>query len=207
MLNLRSLFSLAAFAVVSFAAVVGRAEPKYAPVPPGQGGKGALELRVVSYSGSTNGELTVEVRNRGQASETFDARGLYFVPDGSADQAPQRVGAVGPVQVLGQSGWERKETLVVPPGASVTARLDVFCIDSHRASPGNGTGFKMATSRMPKDLTRSIQADGHKAAQRAGGYAAPAAKSAVQSEVWRNRDKDWVKLEGEGKQEDKKSHE
>jgi len=36
--------------------------------------------------------------------------------------------------------------------------------------------------------------------------AAPAAKGAVQSEVWKNRDKKWIKLDGEGEQEAAKSH-
>ena len=34
-----------------------------------------------------------------------------------------------------------------------------------------------------------------------GSAIASLAKSAVQSEVWRARDKKWIRLEGEGKQE------
>ena len=34
-----------------------------------------------------------------------------------------------------------------------------------------------------------------------GGYAAPAAKSAMQSKVWEARDAEWVKIDGEGQQE------
>jgi hypothetical protein len=54
---------------------------------------------------------------------------------------------------------------------------------------------------MPKELAREIDQESYKAAIGAGGYAAPAAKSAVQSEVWKARDKKWLRLEGEGKQE------
>ena len=38
-----------------------------------------------------------------------------------------------------------------------------------------------------------------------GGVSAPAAKGAVQSQVWKNRDKKWIKLDGEGEQEAAKS--
>ena len=52
---------------------------------------------------------------------------------------------------------------------------------------------------------QSIDADATRAAASYGGVSAPAAKSAVQSEVWKNRDKKWIKLEGEGAQEAAKS--
>ena len=39
------------------------------------------------------------------------------------------------------------------------------------------------------------------AADKAGGFAAPAATSAVQSEVWATRDAKWIELDGEGTQE------
>src|SRR5262249_30070966 len=58
-----------------------------------------LEIRAVSYDGSVNGKLTVEVRNKGKSAEKFSAQGLYFVPEGNPDTAPQRLGAVGPMQM------------------------------------------------------------------------------------------------------------
>ena len=57
---------------------------------------------------------------------------------------------------------------------------------------------------MPVELTRSIQSDTSTAARQNGGYAAPAAKSAVQSEIWKNRNKKWIELDGEGVQEKRK---
>jgi hypothetical protein len=191
----------AAAAIALLSIPLAHADRGFARVPKVK--SGALELKVVSYDGATNGELTVEVRNPGKTAATFDAQGLYFIPHASADEAPQRLGAVGPLQIASGEGerWERKATITVAPGATIEAKLDVFCIDSHRASPTKDTGFTLAKDRMPVRLTQAIQADGAKAARGAGGYAAPAAKSAIQSEVWKNRDKQWVDLEGEGKQE------
>ena len=54
---------------------------------------------------------------------------------------------------------------------------------------------------MPESLTRAISADAEKAAAAYGGVSAAPAKSAVQSEVWKNRDKKWIELDGEGRQE------
>src|SRR5512138_3889431 len=44
-----------------------------------------LEIRAVTYDGSVNGKLTVEIRNNGKAAEKFSASGLYFVPEGNPD--------------------------------------------------------------------------------------------------------------------------
>jgi hypothetical protein len=54
---------------------------------------------------------------------------------------------------------------------------------------------------MPASLARTIDDNAKKAADENGGYAAPAAKGAVQGEVWKARDAKWIKLDGEGKQE------
>ena len=177
---------------------VALADKPFVKVP---GSTAPVSLKVAGYQGGTNGELTVEVRNDGNQATDFDAQGLYFVPTGDPDQAPQRLGAVGPFQQKGQRGWERKRTLSLAPGASATIKLDVYCIDSHRRSPTTGDHFKMARDRMPKTLSTDIYKSADRAADRVGGYAAPAAKSSVQSEVWKNRDKKWIKLDGEGKQE------
>lgn len=172
-------------------------------IPSLDGQPSHLELRVVSYNGGTNGAITVEVSNRGQSAEVFETAGLFFVPEGSPNEAPQRLGAVGPFQVQGDDG--RKDKVSVPPGGRVVANLDVYCIDSHRRSPNSSTKFHLATTRMPRDLRQSISNATQDAAKPYGGVAAPAAKGAVQSEVWKNRDKKWIKLEGEGEQERNKS--
>jgi len=194
----------AALAVASLVAapVAARAAGKEAWVPPAEpAGKPQLKLKVSKYEGGTNGELTVEVTNPGTAPADFDAQGLYFVPTGDPDHAPQRLGAVGPFQVTTEQGSPRKAKLTVPAGGKATLRLDVYCIDSHRRSPRTGDDFEMASARMPKQLSSEIHSQAGKAAERVGGYAAPAAKSSVQSEVWKARDKKWIKLDGEGKQE------
>jgi hypothetical protein len=143
----------------------------------------------------------VEVKNTSQKAATFSAEGLYFVPNGDPDKAPQRLGAVGPYRQKTDKGWERKENLALQPGQSARLMLDVYCIDSHRSAPSSANTFHVGKSRMPKTLTRAIDQDARKSAKEAGGFAAPAAKGAVQQEVWKNRDKAWIKLDGEGKQE------
>ncbi|MSP16911.1 MAG: hypothetical protein EXR73_09920 [Myxococcales bacterium] len=189
--------------VLSFMFVaVAHADEDFAPLPTdGPAKASGIKLRVVGYEGGTNGELIVEIKNTGAKGEAFSAKGLYFVPGEQADKAPQRVGAVGPYQVMTDKGWERKDQLEVAPGKVVKLKLDVYCIDSHRASPSSATKFTMAKTKVPKDLTEAISRAADEKAQANGGYAAPASKSAVQGEVWKNRDKKWIKLDGEGKQE------
>ena len=45
---------------------------------------------------------------------------------------------------------------------------------------------------MPKPVVDAISKDAEAAAASQGGFASPAAKSAVQGQVWKNRDKKWV---------------
>jgi len=179
-----------------------RHDTKFKSVPDSK-----LEIRAIEYDGSVNGTLTVQVRNAGKASQKFSAAGLYFVPEGDADSAPQRLGAVGPMQITGKETKETKE-LVIAAGATVEVKLDVFCIDSHRSAPTPQNAFDVGKTRMPKQLTATIEKDADEAVQdrRAAGAAAPrpAAKSAIQSKVWKNRDSKWIKLDGEGKQESAK---
>lgn len=156
-----------------------------------------LEIRATTYDGSTNGTLVVEVRNPGKTAQKFSAAGLYFVPQGDPDQAPQRLGAVGPMQIAG--GTEQTEA-VIAAGATVEIKLDVFCIDSHRASPSTENVFSVGATRMPKELTSTIEGRAD-AAVRAKKAPRPAAKSEIQSEVWKSRDAKWIKLDGEGQQE------
>ncbi len=174
-------------------------ETKFHNVPGTQ-----LEIRATTYDGSTNGRLTVEVKNPAKTAQKFSATGLYFVPEGDPDSAPQRLGAVGPMQITKADSKEQTE-LVIAAGATVEVHLDVFCIDSHRSSPSTQNVFNIGATRMPKELATAIEgrADNAVKAKRASGDRAPrpAAKSAIQSEVWKTRDAKWIKLDGEGSQE------
>jgi hypothetical protein len=162
-----------------------------------------LEIRAVEYNGSTNGTLTVQVKNTQKSAQTFIATGLYFVPEGDPDKAPQRLGAVGPMQMA--TGGTETNQLVVPAGGTVEVQLDVFCIDSHRPSPSPQNRFNVGVSKLPKELAAQIETRANTAVTKAkeSGAAAPrpAAKNDIQGEVWRSRDAKWVELDGEGKQE------
>lgn len=185
---------------VCLASAVSASAAQFDPVPAEPGAKGnGLELRVVKYDGSTNGAITVEVKNPTASDAEFNARGLFFVPDVDPDKAPQRLGAVGPF--LRQGKAARVEKLSVAAGKSVQLSLDVYCIDSHRSSPTPATPFRVGKERMPPQLSQAIDASTKKAAERFGGVAAPSAKGSNQGEVWKTRDSKWIKLDGEGKQE------
>lgn len=176
------------------------ADQRFHAVPAGKGQ--SLALKVVAYDGSVNGALTVEVKNTGKKPARFSAEGLYFIPDGDPDTAPQRLGAVGPLRIASsEDAGESQRSLDLAPGATVKVKLDVFCIDSHRPAPSADNSFKVGSRRLPRQLARTIEARSADAAQASGGYAAPAAKSAIQSEVWKARDAAWIKVEGEGAQE------
>jgi hypothetical protein len=173
---------------------------KFDPVPTPEGGKpNGLLIRVVKYDGSTNGAITVEVKNPGTAIAAFDAKGLYFVPAVNPEQAPQRLGAVGPFTT--RTRPDRAEMLELQPGASEQLTLDVYCIDSHRSSPTSETPFRVAKTRMPRQLSTAIEKSTAETAAPYGGVTAPTAKSAVQGEVWKTRDGKWIKLDGESAQE------
>lgn len=179
-------------------------------------GSAGLDIRAVSYNGATNGLLTVEVRNASATPQTFTAAGLYFIPEGDPDEAPQRLGAVGPIQIgqvgqigqIGQIGGTELQKLLVPPGATKEVILHVFCIDSHRSSPSPQNKFHVAKTRMPRALASTIErkASAAVADERKKGTHAPrnAAKSKIQSEVWKSRDSRWIELDGEGQQEQRK---
>jgi hypothetical protein len=198
---LRSLVTLGA--VLLCAPAFARAGGGFAPIPPEQthGQKTGLEIRVVGYDGSVNGEIAVDVRNPGQRPVEFAARGLYFVPNGNPDEAPQRLGAVGPFRVQTADGWQPRERLTIAAGATQHLKLDVYCIDSHRGSPSSATSFRMGKDRIPKPLVEAIERDTRKEAEKLGGVSDPRAKGAVQSQIWKDRDAKWIELDGEGKQE------
>jgi hypothetical protein len=179
-----------------------RHDTKFGAVPDAK-----VEVRAIQYDGSVNGRLHVQVKNPTKTAQKFSAKGLYFVPEGNPDTAPQRLGAVGPMQLATDGKADGKEIseLDVAPGATVDVVIDVFCIDSHRSSPSPQNTFSVGVKRMPKELAQTIEnrADAAVGAARASGNAAPrpAAKSSIQGEVWRSRDSKWIELDGEGKQE------
>lgn len=174
------------------------------PVPSAAGAPpSGLTMQVVKYDGSTNGAITVDLKNPTAGPVDFSAEGLYFVPGGDPDHAPQRLGAVGAFINRGR----RVEKLTLAPGATERLTFDVYCIDSQRPSPSPGTAFRLSNERMPRELTHDIANNTHEAAKSLGGVHAAPAKSAVQGEVWKTRDRKWTKLQGEGRQEAAKKSE
>ncbi|MDB4960499.1 MAG: hypothetical protein JWP01_498 [Myxococcales bacterium] len=164
-----------------------------------------LQIRAIEYDGSTNGKLKVEIKNTDKTAHAFSATGLYFVPDGDPDSAPQRLGAVGPMQLATSGAVKELNQLEVGAGATVEVALDVFCIDSHRASPSPINVFTVGAKRMPRELATTIEKSADIAVSKAreDGESAPrpAAKERIQSEVWKSRDAKWIELDGEGTQE------
>jgi hypothetical protein len=198
-------FSFVGLVILGFAGPAAAAG--FEKLPGEQGKTSPLLMRIVQYEGSTNGAITVEVKNPTGQPHEFSAKGIYFVPTASPNEAPQRLGAVGPFQLQTDDGTsQRMDHATIGAGATARMSLDVYCIDSHRASPSSSTSFRVAKERAPKPLVQSIDDDASRAAAAYGGVSAPAAKGAVQSEVWKNRDKKWIKLDGEGAQEAAKSH-
>lgn len=165
-------------------------------VPALDGKKNHLTMQFVRYTGGTNGEMVVTVANRGKRVESFDATGMYFVPDGDPEKAPQRLGAAGPFRVKDGEGWKQSEKLTLAPGEQKTLHLQVFCIDSHRSSPQASHTFGIAAKRMPKKLRHKIKAGTKDILQKNRGSVAKS-KSAIQSHVWKSRDSKWIELEGE----------
>lgn len=167
-----------------------------------------LQVRAVQYDGSVNGTLRVQVKNPTKTAHKFAAQGLYFVPEGDERTAPQRLGAVGPMQIAEGTKGKPITELEIAPGATVEVALEVFCIDSHRPSPSPANRFNVGSKRLPKQMTARIEKSASEAVDTAArdGHLAPpaaatAAKPRIQSEVWKNRDADWVELDGEGPQE------
>ena len=160
-----------------------------------------LQIRFVRYDGSTNGAMVVEIRNKGKRTSSFSAEGLFFVPTGDPEKAPQRLGAAGPFVEIASSGkGAHKEKVDLRPGETKQLALEVFCIDSHRASPNSNTRFTVAKKRMPKQLRQEVSAGSKQIIKRNKGSVSKS-KSAIQSHMWQTRDKKWIKLEGERKNE------
>ena len=173
---------------------------KFVPLPD-LGDKAELQIRVVRYDGSTNGKMVVDVRNPGKTRTRFVAEGIYFIPAGDPEKAPQRLGAAGPFTVVGhEAGPPSQQELILQPGETRQLQLDVFCIDSHRSSPSSSTRFSVAGKPMPRELRQTIASDAAKIISRNKGDVAKS-KDEIQSTTWRARDRKWIKLEGERKQE------
>ena len=185
-----------AFASTPLAATAG----EFVDLPAESGNKSSMKVKFVRYTGGTNGHIVVDVKNVGKASARFQAQGLYFVPDGSPEQAPQRLGAAGPFQVREQGDWKDKEKLSLKAGETRQLKLQVFCLDSHRSSPDGEQGFSVARERLPRELRRTISSGAEQILEK-NGKKMPAAKGAIQSHIWSTRNKKWIKLQGERKQE------
>lgn len=165
---------------------------------PALGGKGkTLRIKIIGYKG---GKMHVQVRNVGRATATFKADGLYFVPAGKPERAPQRMGAAGPMEVSEVGGWKRKMAHRIGAKNTATFRLDVFCLDSHRASPSDGQAFSVARKRLPKRLRRKIVEGSNRIYRKAKRYKRPS-RGAIQGYIWKTRNKRWIKLQGERKGE------
>ena len=153
----------------------------YAPLPSADKQASGLQVRVVRYTGGTNGEMLVEVKNPTARPVSFSAEGLYFIPEGDPEKAPQRLGAAGPFLVQREGTWKSAQALPLAARTAARLRLQVFCIDSHRASPTAQHAFRLAAQRLPKALRAEIEGGAKRAL---GQYRAmPAAKSAIQTRL------------------------
>jgi hypothetical protein len=86
--------------------------------------------------------------------------------------------------------------LSIAPGQTERLRLEVFCIDSHRSSPDNSTVFSLAKNRLPKKLRGKLKSSNQKIYRKHKGDLVKS-KSAIQSNMWKTRDAEWIELEGE----------
>ena len=157
-----------------------------------------IKIRFVKYTGGSSGRMIVEVRNEAKQAQKFSPRGLYFVPGGDPDKAPQRLGAAGPFETREGQQWKSKDSLTLKPGATRRLKLQVFCLDSHRSSPGASQKFSVARKLLPKKLSQKIESGAQGILRRKGKSAAT---PEIQSHVWKTRNKQWIKLQGERKRE------
>ena len=171
----------------------------YARLPKLNSQGGTLRIKIVGYRG---GKMHVKVKNLGRSTGEFRADGLYFVPGGDPEKAPQRMGAAGPLEVAEGATWKRRRSAKVGAGKTVSIKIQVFCLDSHRASPSDGQSFSVARKRLPKRLRKQIVSGTdrlYQSAKRRARRSSP--KSAVQSYIWKTRNQRWIKLQGERKVE------
>jgi hypothetical protein len=171
---------------------------RFHKLPAQKGKTSRLKIHMVGYQ---NGKLVAEVHNPTARPQSFDPQGLYFVPKGKPERAPQRMGAAGPFEVLHQGTWKAKRKMKIPGRKTVKVRLHLFCLDSHRASPSNGQKFSVAVKRLPKSLQKRIVAGTRRIFRAKGAYARPSAKSAAQGHIWKVRNTKWIRLQGERRNE------
>jgi hypothetical protein len=169
----------------------------FVSMPDAKGREKNIQIHLVKYDGSTNGEMVVQVRNAGMTSAAFRAEGLFFVPNGDPEKAPQRLGASGAFTVIAKGKKTvHQEQLVLAAGEMQEVRLEVFCIDSHRSSPSSATKFSLASKRLPKSMQQTMKSGNAKIYKKNKGHLRKS-KSAVQNHMWKTRDDNWVELEGE----------
>ena len=162
----------------------------FVAMPEAKANAANLKIRFVKYDGSTNGAMVVEVKNTGRTTATFKSDGLFFVPKGNPEKAPQRLGAAGPfTEIAGKKHIVRQNgELAIAAGETKKLRLEVFCIDSHRSSPSPSTKFSIAKNKLPKSLRKELKT-GNQAIYRRNKGDLEKAKSAVQSNMWKTRNK------------------
>ena len=194
-------FALPALLLVLIPLTVAAGPPGFGKLPTLNGKKSPIKLRVVEYTGSTNGGMVIEVRNDGAKKAAFSAKGLFFVPNVNPDDAPQRLGAAGPFERATEAGWKVTKRLELAPGQTERLKVQVFCIDSHRASPSSSTPFRLASKRLPKELSQKIEAGTQRLMKARKARSAKGISGDVQGHVWKTRNKKWIRLEGERKNE------
>jgi hypothetical protein len=199
---LRQIIVLTLFLALSASASAGA--DNFVTMPEAKASTENLKIRFIEYDGSTNGAMVVEVKNTGRTSAKFDSDGLFFVPKGDPEKAPQRLGAAGPfTEIAGKKQIVRQDgELAIAAGETKRLRLEVFCIDSHRSSPSTSTKFTIANKKLPKSLRKELKTSNQQI-YRSNKGDLKKSKSAVQSNMWKTRDKKWIKLEGERAQEKK----
>ncbi len=175
--------------------------PEFADLPLADGKQSPIKLKIVGYTGSTNGGMEVIVKNTSKSHADFTATGLFFVPNGDPETAPQRLGAAGPFEVKRKDGWKVEENLRLQPGESARLKLQLFCIDSHRASPSSSTPFRLAKKRLPKPIREKIETGTKMMLKSKKVPNAKHIKGDVQRHVWKTRDENWIPVEGERKNE------
>ena len=72
-------FCLSAFGLVIPLSGSAVAATGFDKLPGAQGKTSPLLMRIVQYEGSTNGAITVEVKNPTGQTQEFSAKGIYFV--------------------------------------------------------------------------------------------------------------------------------
>jgi len=173
----------------------------FSPMPARAGQTNSLKIKFVRYTGGASGRMVVDLRNDSRKSTTFQPKGLFFVPQMDPERAPQRLGAAGPFEVDQGQGWVLHQKISVRPGKTVRVKLQVFCLDSHRSSPSVSQRFRIAKKLLPKSIRKTIVAGAAKTYRKYKGRLAAPAASEVQGKVWRTRNKKWIKIEGERKNE------